>query len=94
MKKSQTLNLIKMERDASASVSPEKIKKEKAARNAGGQADANIDQCSVDSEHEMPSELFDFHKLMEMDDFGVKRYNNFVYKGQIDKNGHREGFGV
>jgi hypothetical protein len=30
------LNLVKMERDASASVSPEKIKKEKAAKNAGG----------------------------------------------------------
>ena len=36
MKKGQTLNLVKMERDASASVSPEKIKKEKAAKNAGG----------------------------------------------------------
>ena len=42
----------------------------------------------------MTSDLFDFHKLMEMENFGVKRYNKFVFKGQIDKEGHREGFGV
>ena len=49
MKKGQTLNLKQMERDVSASISPEKDKlqilpkKEKLAKNAGGQADAEID---------------------------------------------------
>jgi hypothetical protein len=42
----------------------------------------------------MISELFDFHKLMEMENFGVKRYSKFIYKGQLDKDGQREGFGV
>jgi len=92
-----------MGRDVSASKSPAKLevdvfvvpaKNARAARHAGAQAAAEIDQCSIKSEHEMTSDLFDFHKLMEMENFGVKRYNNFVYKGQIDKGGDREGFGV
>ena len=45
MKKGQTLNLKKIDRNASISLSPEKIKtkepkKEKLAKNSGAQADA------------------------------------------------------
>ena len=61
--------------------------KDKVAKNAGAQADAELDKCSIKSEHEMTSDLFDFHKLMEMENFGVKRYNKFTFKGQLDKDG-------
>ena len=92
MKKGQKLNLKKMERKVSPSKSPVKLnpekllvpvppKKEKVAKNSGAQADPEIDECSIKSEHEMTSDLFDFHKLMEMENFGVKRYNKFCYKG-------------
>ena len=41
----------------------------------------DIDKCSILSEHEMVSDLFDFSKIMESKNFGIKRYKQFAYKG-------------
>ena len=40
--------------------------------------------CSIDSEFEMFSDLFDFKALAEQPDFGIKKYKQAVYRGQID----------
>ena len=42
----------------------------------------------------MQSDIFDFKILMEKADFGIKRYKNATYKGQINTNQHRHGLGV
>ena len=42
------------------------------------------DLCSIDSDYEMISDIFDFKALMDTDTFGIKRYKNATYKGQID----------
>jgi hypothetical protein len=43
----------------------------------------------------MVSDLFDFKELMEKSNFGIKRYKNAVYKGQISEAAQvREGYGV
>lgn len=42
----------------------------------------------------MKSDLFDYQKLMEASDFGIKRYKNACYKGQISALQEREGMGV
>lgn len=40
--------------------------------------------CSITSDYEMVSDIFVFKDLMEQSNFGVKRYKNATYKGQID----------
>ena len=50
--------------------------------------------CSVTSDHQMVSDLFDFKELSGQDNFGIKRYKNGVYKGQINTDNNRHGFGV
>ena len=53
------------------------------------------DLCSVDSNYEMMSDLFNFKEIMEKPNFGIKRYKNAIYKGQISEQSQvREGFGV
>ena len=55
----------------------------------------DLDNCSVKSEYEMISDIFNFQELMEHPNFGVKRYKNATYKGLINpETREREGFGV
>lgn len=42
----------------------------------------------------MQSDIFDFKSLMDKPDFGIKRYKNATYKGQINENQHRHGLGI
>ena len=42
----------------------------------------------------MISDVFDYKKVMKENNFGIKRYKHFVYKGQIDENGMRSGYGI
>lgn len=39
------------------------------------------DLCSLSSEYQMVSDLFDFTELMDQPNFGIKRYKNAVYRG-------------
>ena len=41
----------------------------------------------------MESGLFDFDKLKQLDSFGIKRYQDAIYKGEL-VNGKRGGQGV
>lgn len=50
--------------------------------------------CSVKSEYEMVSDIFDFKTLMDHSNFGVKIYKNATYKGMINDKNEREGYGV
>tara|TARA_B110000285_G_C14787851_1_gene451619 strand:+ start:164 stop:292 length:129 start_codon:yes stop_codon:yes gene_type:complete len=42
----------------------------------------------------MISDVFDYKSAMKEKNFGIKRYKQFVYKGQIDEKGKRSGFGI
>lgn len=50
-----------------------------------------IDDCSVKSEYDMISDIFDFHKLMEHERFTVKIYKSSTYKGTVNLNNERDG---
>ena len=39
------------------------------------------DLCSIKSDYDMLSDLFDFKAIMETPNFGIKRYKNATYKG-------------
>lgn len=39
------------------------------------------DLCSIKSDYDMLSDLFDFKTIMEKQNFGIKRYKNATYKG-------------
>ena len=54
-----------------------------------------IDECSIKSDYDMVSDLFDFQALQQKNDFGIKRYKKMLYKGQIDVDtGNRQGMGI
>ena len=43
----------------------------------------------------MISDLFDFAEIKKKKDFGIKRYKNATYRGQLGgENDQREGWGV
>lgn len=44
-------------------------------------------------EYKMESAMFDYQKVSKFDDFGIKKYNDAIYRGQL-KAGKREGYGV
>lgn len=54
----------------------------------------DIETCSVKSEYDMQSDIFDFKQLMDHPQFGIKIYKNATYKGIINGENKREGFGV
>ena len=54
----------------------------------------SIDECSIESDYHMISDIFNFSEIMNSNNFGIKRYKNFIYKGQIDKKGQRSGYGI
>jgi hypothetical protein len=54
----------------------------------------DLDTCSIDSEYEMVSDIFNYKQLIESRNFGIKIYKNATYKGLINEHNKREGFGV
>jgi beta-glucosidase/6-phospho-beta-glucosidase/beta-galactosidase len=42
----------------------------------------------------MVSDIFDYKQLMETSNFGIKIYKTGTYKGLINEENKREGFGV
>jgi hypothetical protein len=48
----------------------------------------------MDSEYEMVSDIFDYKSLMDNPNFVTKIYKNATYKGLINEDNKREGFGV
>lgn len=54
-----------------------------------------LDKCSIKSEYEMISDIFEYQELMKRANFGIKRYKNQTYKGLLNPTtGKRHGFGV
>lgn len=53
-----------------------------------------VDDCSVKSEYDMISDIFNFQTLMDHEKFTVKIYKNSVYKGMVNPNNERDGQGI
>ena len=47
----------------------------------------------TDEDHYMISDIFNYEDLKKMDDFGIKRYKNALFKGQL-QDGKRQGLGI
>lgn len=48
---------------------------------------------SVNEEYSMESQLFDYSALTKQPNFGIKRYNDSIYRGELVNN-KRQGLGV
>ena len=68
-------------------INPKKI-------NPNEPLEVDPDLCSIQSDYQMVSDLFNFSELQNQPNFGIKRYKKAVYRGQISDNHHREGLGV
>jgi hypothetical protein len=49
--------------------------------NTKAKLEIDPDLCSISSDYDMLSDLFDFKKIMDSPNFGIKRYKNATYKG-------------
>lgn len=48
---------------------------------------------SINEDYTMKSDLFDYNELTKLPHFGIKRYNDSIYRGELQQN-KRQGFGV
>ena len=49
--------------------------------NTKAKLEIDPDLCSISSDYDMLSDLFNFKVLMDSPNFGIKRYKNATYKG-------------
>ena len=75
-------SLVKQQKEAEA----------RQKRNAEEQAKWDIDAITED--YKMLSKIFDYEKIRKDESFGLKKYQDAVYRGQLSSNNKREGFGV
>jgi hypothetical protein len=48
---------------------------------------------SINDEHVMESTVFDYDSMRKSENFGIKKYADAIYKGEI-QNGKRNGNGI
>jgi hypothetical protein len=48
---------------------------------------------SINEDYTMESSLFDFQAIKDQPNFGIKKYNDSIYRGELENN-KRKGFGV
>jgi len=51
----------------------------------------NIEE--MNDEYKMESNMFDYEEVKKSEGFGIKKYNDAIYRGEIIE-GKRDGFGV
>jgi len=73
--------LVQQQKDAEA----------RAKANAEEQGKWSLDNLSVG--YTMESNMFDYEQIKESETFGLKKYNDAVYRGEIEVQ-KREGYGV
>lgn len=69
--------------------------KEQEKRNKENQDNLekwNIDD--IDEEYQMESNMFDYESVKILPNFGVKKYADSVFRGELDDTNQRSGFGV
>lgn len=76
-------SIARVEEETKATIKCTKVKQNLAEGQTidVGNDDDNI---SISSDYEMVSDIFNFDELKELDDFGIKKYKNATYKGQIN----------
>lgn len=52
----------------------------------------NIDE--ITEEYSMESNMFDYEAIKQLPNFGIKKYADSVYRGELDENNQRSGYGV
>lgn len=78
--------------DEALAAPPDQADLDNRAKN---RLEVDPDLCSINSDYEMMSDVFDFHELAAELNFGIKRYKNATYKGQINQQTQmRDGKGV
>jgi len=69
--------------------------KEQEKRNKENQDNLekwNIDE--IDDQYAMESNMFDYESIKMLPNFGIKKYADSVYRGELDDNNQRSGYGV
>eukprot|EP00347_Sterkiella_histriomuscorum_P003834 403362762 len=56
-------------------------------------ADGSLNEA-IWSEYQMKSKMFDYELIRQMPNFGIKKYKNSVYRGQLNSEGKRHGKGI
>ena len=74
-----------------ALVQQQKEAEARAVANAAEQAQWNINELTDD--YKMESNMFDYEQIRKSDLFGVKKYTDAVFRGELE-NGKRSGFGA
>ena len=68
---------------------------EKFDKRAKSRLEVDPDLCSINSDYQMMSDVFDYDGLCAEKNFGIKRYRNATYRGQINPQTQmRDGKGV
>ena len=69
--------------------------KEQEKRNKENQD--NLEKWTIDDiddDYAMESNMFDYESVKILPNFGVKKYADSVYRGELDDTNQRSGFGV
>lgn len=52
----------------------------------------NIDE--MDENYTMESNMFDYEEIKQSQNFGVKKYADSIYRGELTASNKRHGFGI
>ena len=55
---------------------------------------AKWDLDQIDDDYKMESNMFDYEEIKKGQTFGIKKYQDSVYRGELTQDNRREGYGV